>query len=200
MSYNVLIIDNFDSFTYNLYHLAGKQLQKLDQNFNITVKRNNEISVRDIENQKFNRIIISPGPGNCENIDYFGVCRMVIRDLGQTIPIFGICLGMQGIASVFGGKIDFAVNKMHGKTSNINHDNKGVLYNIPQSVEVMRYHSQVVDKNSFPDCLVITAMSQDDEEIMGLRHRDFPIEGVQFHPESYMTTGGRQMMFNFLKQ
>ncbi len=196
----VLLIDNFDSFTYNLYHLAAKQLYIFGGDSEVVVKRNSEITIDQIIHGGFNRIIISPGPGSCTDTGYFGVCSRVISEVGKFIPVLGICLGMQGIAVAFGGSVGYAQNKMHGKTSLISHVGTGIFCNLPQSLEVMRYHSQVVGCEMLPDCLEITATSLDDSEIMGLRHKVFPVQGVQFHPESYMTEGGKQMMMNFFTQ
>lgn len=196
----VLIIDNFDSFTYNLYQYVGESLQKKDSSLNFVVKvvRNNEITVQEIRKRKYNRIIISPGPGSPESHAYFGVCGEVLTNLGKEIPVLGVCLGMQGIAYCFGGKVVRAKKPMHGKTSLIKHDGKGIFAGLPQNLEVMRYHSLIADKKTLPECLEVSAVSQDSDEIMGFRHKNYPIEGIQFHPESFGTEGGKKMLENFL--
>ena len=193
----ILIIDNFDSFTYNLYQYVGELLQARKINFQLDVKRNNEISLVEIKTNKYDKIIISPGSGDASDIKYFGVCAEVLIEVGKTIPVLGVCLGMQGLAYYYGGKVIRMSEPVHGKTSLINHDGKGVFANLPQNLEVMRYHSLIVDSNNVPDCLEISAKS-DDGNIMGLRHKDYPIEGVQFHPESFATEGGKKMLSNFL--
>lgn len=223
----VLIIDNFDSFTYNLYQYVGEILQdKVGAgSFVVDVVRNNEISVDEIRNKKCDRIIISPGPGSPDDPAYFGVCGKVITEIGKEIPVLGVCLGMQGIAHFFGGKVVRAKVPMHGKTSIIKHDGKNIFIGLPQGLEVMRYHSLVVDAGSLPEVLEITATVEKGEEnsklktpadakvmagrqnskidfgdgeIMGLRHREYPIEGIQFHPESFGTEGGKKILENFL--
>lgn len=219
----VLIIDNFDSFTYNLYQYAGEILHKnlKPGNFTVDVVRNNEITIDEIRRRNYNKIIISPGPGSPDDPAYFGVCADVLMKLGKEIPVLGVCLGMQGMAHYFGGKVVRAKVPMHGKTSIIKHDGKGVFKGLPQDLEVMRYHSLVVEADSLPDVLEVTAtvenekrsnikdlpvgrqgqrskQKDDDIEIMGLRHREYPIEGIQFHPESFGTEGGKKMMENFL--
>ena len=220
-SMKVLIIDNYDSFTYNLYQFIGEVLEAQVQSgelssFDITVKRNDELDLEQIKALKADRIIISPGPGSPEDPDYFGVCAEVIRTLGQTTPLLGVCLGMQGICHVFGGKVVKAPLPMHGKISPITHNGEGVFHNIPDQLEVMRYHSLIAESESIPDCLEVTsAVGQltqadlpnlerirqgGDFEIMGVRHKEFPIQGIQFHPESFATEGGRELILNFLMQ
>lgn len=213
----VLIIDNYDSFTYNLYQYMGEILtaEKAKGNvgdFSIVVKRNNEITLDEARAMAPDRIIISPGPGSPDDKAYFGVCADVILELGKTIPLLGVCLGMQGITHVFGGKVVKAELPVHGKTSPIAHDGKGVFSNTPQGLEIMRYHSLVAEPASIPDCLQVTAevagarsseapLSEADftgAEIMGVRHREYPIEGIQFHPESFATEGGKDLLRNFL--
>ena len=195
---NILIIDNYDSFTYNLYQYTGEILLEEQITPNITVKRNDKISLFQISNGNYDRIIISPGPGDPSEAAYFGVCADVILKIGQTIPVLGVCLGMQGIGHYFGGNVIKAKNPMHGKTSSISHDGKGVFTGLPQHIEVMRYHSLVVESATLPSCLEITATSNDTHEIMGLRHKKYPIEGIQFHPESIFTDGGKRLLRNFL--
>lgn len=194
----ILIIDNYDSFTFNLYQYAGEILKDSGKVFVIDVIRNDQISLGEIKKRKYNRVIISPGPGDPSDKAYFGVCGEVITKLGKEIPILGVCLGMQGIAFYFGGRVVRAKRPMHGKTSIISHDKKGVFKELPQRLEVMRYHSLIAEKKTLPTVLEIT--SQADGEIMGLRHKEYPIEGVQFHPESFATEGGKEMLTNFLFQ
>ena len=215
----VYIIDNYDSFTYNLYQYIGEILTSEKNRgsigeFSIVVKRNNQISLDEIRQAKPDRIIISPGPGSPDNERYFGICAQVISDLGRNIPILGVCLGMQGIVHVFGGKIVKAHLPMHGKISPITHNNQGLFANIPDQLEVMRYHSLMAESESFPDCLSITALVGDipasdfdnrekilaggDFEIMGIQHKQHPIYGIQFHPESFATEGGKELIKNFL--
>lgn len=215
---NVLIIDNYDSFTFNLYQYVGEILQtELDKDEvknNVNVKRNNEVSLKDIKEQNYDRIIISPGPGSPDDPVYFGICGEVIRELGSTIPLLGVCLGMQGIAHVFGGDVVLASIPMHGKTSPIFHNELGVYQGLPQDIEIMRYHSLMVKAETLPQCLEVTAVvdnkdNQDlslearakaGDEIMGLRHKQYPIQGVQFHPESFATEGAKRLLSNFLNQ
>lgn len=205
----ILIIDNYDSFTYNLYQYVGEILLNRNINFEIIVKRNNEITVEEIKKQKFDRIIISPGPGSPDQKKYFGICKEVITTLGQNIPILGVCLGMQGIAHFFGSKVIKAQKPMHGKTSIIKHKNIDVFKDLPQNLEVMRYHSLIVNPEKLSKDLEITAFVKnkvnsnnekalENVEIMGLKHRNFPISGVQFHPESFATEGGKKILDNFL--
>lgn len=214
----VLIIDNYDSFTFNLYQYIGEILgetkNKTGQDFTITVKRNNEITISDIKAMNPDRIIISPGPGSPDDVNYFGVCGQVITEIGKTTPLLGVCLGMQGIAHFFGGKVVRANLPMHGKTSPIRHDAKGVYHNLPQNLEIMRYHSLMVEAQSLPDCLEITSVvsnpanldktlheaSLTGDEIMGVRHKTYPIQGVQYHPESFATEGAKRLLANFLLQ
>lgn len=194
----ILIIDNYDSFTYNLYQLVGEILKATEDNFVVDVFRNDQLTVDQIQKRKYNRIIISPGPGESSDKAYFGVCADVLLKVGQNIPVLGVCLGMQGMAHYFGGKVVRAKKPMHGKTSLVTHDGKGIFRTIPQHIEVMRYHSLVADKESLPKSLLITATSQDSGEIMGLRHKEFLIEGIQFHPESFATEAGNIILTNFL--
>jgi anthranilate synthase component 2 len=198
----VLIIDNYDSFTYNLYQYLGEILEDLGQIFKLDVIRNDELNLNQIKDLKYDRIVISPGPGDPSDKAYFGVCADVILELGKTIPVFGVCLGMQGICHYFGGQVIRAKLPMHGKTSKISHDGNGVFKNLPQNLEVMRYHSLVANPDNLPDNLVISAWVESDfgKEIMGLRHKQYPIEGIQFHPESFATEGGMEMLRNFINQ
>ncbi len=205
----VLIIDNYDSFTFNLFQLIGEVLQADSLRFgagpDVKVVRNDELSLREIEAYGPTHIVISPGPGAPDDPAYFGVCKDVILSLGESIPILGVCLGMQGIASAFGGNIVRDPTPMHGKMSRIRHDGEGVFSGLPQRLEVMRYHSLLADATSLPDCLEISAVVELENmeehtrpKVMGLRHREFPIEGIQFHPESFATEGSVEMIQNFL--
>ena len=197
----VLIIDNYDSFTYNLYQYVGEILELKFPTNHLDVIRNNEITVSEIEKAKYDKIIISPGPGSPVDVNYFGVCSEVIKELGLRIPVLGVCLGMQGIAHCFGGHIKRARVPMHGKTSIITHDEEGVFTGLPQNLEVMRYHSLIVEVENLPPELEISSKApagKDGFEIMGLRHKKFPIEGIQFHPESFATEGGKKMIENFI--
>lgn len=196
----ILIIDNYDSFTYNLYQYIGEILTSKDTKFTLDVVRNNVISLKEIKKRRYEKIIISPGPGDPSDPLYFGVCADVLTKLGKKIPILGVCLGMQGMAHFFGGKVIRAKQPMHGKTSIIEHDEQGVFKGLPQNLEVMRYHSLVAEKQTLPECLIVTAESKDTREIMGLRHKTYPIEGIQFHPESFATEGGKEILTNFLFQ
>ena len=199
----ILILDNYDSFTYNLYQYVGEILKEEGKPFKLEVRRNNEIAFSEIRAKRYDRIIISPGPGSPDNRAYFGVCADVLLEIGKIIPVLGVCLGMQGMAHYFGGRVIRARVPMHGKTSIITHDGKGVFAGLPQGLEVMRYHSLVVDHSKIPSNLVVTAKTiphdkKQSYEIMGLRHRHYPIEGIQFHPESFATEGGKVMLSNFL--
>ncbi len=185
----LLVIDNYDSFTYNLVQLFG------EMDVDLTVKRNDEISIDEIKKLKPDRICISPGPGRPEDA---GISPDLIRELGPRVPILGVCLGHQCIAQAFGGEVVRAERLMHGKTSQIHHQLRGVFKDLPEPLEATRYHSLIVRRESLPDSLVITAET-DDGEIMGLQHRQFPIHGVQFHPESILTTEGRKLLANFLR-
>ena len=185
----LLVIDNYDSFTYNLVQLFG------EMGVDLTVKRNDEISIDEIKKLKPDRICISPGPGRPEDA---GISPDLIRELGPRVPILGVCLGHQCIAQAFGGEVVRAERLMHGKTSQIHHQLRGVFKDLAEPLEATRYHSLIVRRESLPDSLEITAET-DDGEIMGLQHRQFPIHGVQFHPESILTTEGRKLLANFLR-
>jgi anthranilate synthase/aminodeoxychorismate synthase-like glutamine amidotransferase len=186
----LLVIDNYDSFTYNLVQLFGEM-----DDVDLVVKRNDELTLDETKNLKPDRICISPGPGRPENA---GVSSDLIRELGPKIPILGVCLGHQCIAQVFGGEVVRAERLMHGKTSEIRHQHRGVFKNLAEPLEATRYHSLIVKRESVPDSLEITAET-DEGEIMGLQHRQFPIHGVQFHPESILTIEGRKLLANFLR-
>jgi len=185
----VLVIDNIDSFVYNLVQYIG------ELGVNSTVKLNN-ISVEKIKQLNPEKIVISPGPGRPENA---GNCVKIIQKLGPKIPILGVCLGHQSIAVAFSGKVGFAKNLMHGKVSVIKHDGQGIFRSIKNPFEGTRYHSLIVEEESLPSCLEISARSIDEfEEIMAIRHKEYPIHGVQFHPESILTTEGKKIIKNFL--
>ena len=194
---NILIIDNYDSFTYNLYQLTGEILIESGYTPSVHVVRNDATSLRQIKH-KYHKIIISPGPGNPSDPHYFGICAQVITKLSPNLPILGNCLGLQGIAHYFGGQVVKAQTPMHGKTSLIKHTGQGIFKSLPQNLSVMRYHSLTVDKFSLPSCLKVTATAKDSGEIMGLRHTTYPTEGIQFHPESFGTEAGKLMLKNFL--
>lgn len=186
----ILIVDNYDSFTYNIVQLLGSLHCRL------VVKRNDEIDSGDIEKIKPDKILISPGPG--KPIDS-KVSLDAIRHFGETIPVFGVCLGHQAIAICFGGNVVTALIPMHGKTSKIRHNNSSVFRNLPQNFEAMRYHSLIVERKSLPSVLSITAESEDGT-IMGLKHKYFPITGIQFHPESVLTQKGETIIKNWLDE
>ena len=186
--------------TFNLYQLIGDILTRHASPFSVRVLRNDQITLQEIYKNGYEKIVLSPGPGNPSDPKYFGVCAQVLTEYGKTHPVLGVCLGMQGMAHYFGGRVVKAEHPMHGKTSSITHNEKGVFTGLPQHLEVMRYHSLVAEKKSLPKNLAITAVSQDTDEIMGLRHIVYPIEGVQFHPESFATEGGSVLLSNFLFQ
>jgi anthranilate synthase component 2 len=188
-----LVIDNYDSFVYNLVQYIG------ELGAEVIVFRNNQISLQQIKAQNPDRIVISPGPGNPEDEHYFGICRAILQQISPRVPTLGVCLGHQGIISTFGGKIKSAKRLMHGKTSSITHDGKGLFQDVQNPFTATRYHSLIGEKDSVPDCLEITAVSADDGEIMGVRHRMYPIEGIQFHPESILCEEGKLIIKNFLE-
>jgi len=185
----LLMIDNYDSFTYNLVQYFGELGE------DIMVFRNDKISINEIEALKPDRIVISPGPCTPKEA---GISVEVIKHFAGKLPILGVCLGHQSIGAAFGGEIVRAPRLMHGKTSEIHHDGKTIFQGLPNPFEATRYHSLLIRKESVPDCLEITAWT-DSGEIMGARHREFVIEGVQFHPESILTTAGKDLLRNFLK-
>jgi anthranilate synthase/aminodeoxychorismate synthase-like glutamine amidotransferase len=186
----LLVIDNYDSFTYNLVQYLGEMGQE------IRVVRNDEIAVGDIAGLAPSHIVISPGPCTPNEA---GISLETIRQYAGKIPIFGVCLGHQSIGQAFGGKVIRAKQVMHGKTSKIFHDEKGAFTGLPNPFEATRYHSLIVERHSLPDCLEISAKTWD-EEIMGLRHKTLAVEGVQFHPESFLTTAGKDLLRNFLQK
>jgi anthranilate synthase component 2 len=184
----LLVIDNYDSFTYNLVQYLGELGQE------VRVVRNDEIAAADIAAVAPSKIVISPGP--CTPTEA-GISLEVIRAYAGKIPILGVCLGHQSIGQAFGGKIVRAARVMHGKTSMISHDGRGVFSGLPNPFEATRYHSLLIERASLPDCLEVTANSPE-QEIMAVRHKSLPIEGVQFHPESFLTTSGKDLLRNFL--
>jgi anthranilate synthase/aminodeoxychorismate synthase-like glutamine amidotransferase len=184
----ILLIDNYDSFTYNLFHYLSIFKCK------VSVVRNDKINSEDILRNKYKKIVISPGPGNPNQA---GNCLKIVNNLYKKIPILGVCLGHQVIGQVFGGQIVRAKNLMHGKTSKIQHNNKGLFKNIQKNFIATRYHSLVVDKKNFPKDLIITAETQN-KTIMGLMHKDYNIHGFQFHPESINTKMGLKLIKNFI--
>ncbi len=184
----ILMIDNYDSFTYNLVQLIGKFTP------NIIVARNDKITIDEIVNLNPDKIVISPGPGKPEDSN---ISLNVIKELGKDIPLLGVCLGHQGIGISFGAKVTNAPELMHGKISEINHNNSGLYKNIPQRFEAGRYHSLVIDKSTLPTILEITSTTSDGI-IMGVRHKEYPIEGIQFHPESILTKEGSNLIKNWI--
>ena len=189
----VLIMDNYDSFVYNLAQYAGEIADE------VLVKRNDTVGLSNVRRLDPDRIIISPGPGNPSDRRYFGSCKDILLNLSPEVPTLGVCLGHQGIVSAFGGRIVRAKKLRHGKTSPIKHDGKRVFRGIENPFPAARYHSLVAERRTLPRSLEVTAESLDDHEIMGVRHRQFPIEGVQFHPESILTGPGKRMIENFLE-
>ena len=184
----ILMIDNYDSFTYNLVQYLG------ELGANVVVHRNDKITFKDIEQLNPEKIVISPGPCTPEKA---GISIETVRYFGGKIPLLGVCLGHQSIASAFGGEIIKAKKLMHGKTSMVTHDNKHLFKGLPNPFKATRYHSLVLNKNTIPDEFEVTATS-DDGEVMGIRHKNIFIEGVQFHPESILTTSGKDLLKNFL--
>ncbi len=184
----ILVIDNYDSFTYNLVHLVGSHTADLK------VVRNDEITVDEIRALGVDGILISPGPGRPADA---GVTEEVIRELGPTVPILGVCLGHQAIGEVYGGTVTYAPSLMHGKTSSIHHDGETIFEGAADRFMATRYHSLVVDPETLPDVLEVSARTEEGV-IMGFRHRDHPVEGIQFHPESVLTTEGPRLIANWL--
>jgi len=191
----LLMIDNYDSFTYNLVQYLG------ELGAEVVVHRNDKISIAEIEKLKPEKILISPGP--CTP-DKAGISLAVIEHFAGDLPILGVCLGHQSIGQCFGGNIVVAKHIMHGKTSMIHHNNQGVFQKLPNPFQATRYHSLVIAQDSIPDCLTITAWTKDAngdiDEIMGVKHKDYDLEGVQFHPESIMTPVGHELLRNFLNR
>jgi anthranilate synthase component 2 len=188
----ILVIDNYDSFVYNLVQLVG------ELGGEPIVYRNDELSLDMAKKLQPDRIIISPGPGTPENLRYFGTCSAILKNISPIIPTLGVCLGAQGIVHVFGGRIVRAKRLMHGKTSMIKHDGEALFKAVRNPFRATRYHSLVAEKATIPSCLKITAEALDDSEVMGVRHIVYPIEGIQFHPESILTEDGMRIIKNFL--
>lgn len=184
----LLLIDNYDSFTYNLYQYLS------ELGAEVKVVRNNKTTVEEIEGMNPEQIIISPGPSTPQQA---GVSNDVIRHFGSKLPLLGVCLGHQCVGYSYGGMVGSAAKIMHGKSSLIHHNNTGVFAEMPNPFSAIRYHSLAVERDGLPDCLEITAWT-DDGEIMGIRHRSYPVQGVQFHPESFMTEKGKELLKNFL--
>jgi len=186
---NILLLDNYDSFTYNLVHYIG------ELGAQVAVHRNDQISVSEILKMKPDGIVISPGPGNPQES---GICLDLIKEASGTIPILGVCLGHQAIGEAFGGKVIRAPKPMHGKISSIYHEGQGVFKGLPIPFNATRYHSLIVDRASLPECLEVTAVTADDGLIMGLSHKTHNTHGVQFHPESIASEYGHELIKNFL--
>ena len=186
----LLVIDNYDSFTYNLVQYLG------ELGATVEVRRNDRVTLEEIETRlRPERIVISPGPGTPDDA---GITLDVIKRFAGTIPLLGVCLGHQSIGQAFGGKVVRAPELMHGKASDVHHDGKTIFAGLGEQMRAGRYHSLIVEKESLPSCLEISARTADDI-IMGLRHRELKVEGVQFHPESILTSDGKQLLANFLK-
>ena len=184
----ILMIDNYDSFTYNLVQYLGVLGSEVE------VHRNDKITLDEIESMEPERIVISPGPGTPQSA---GITISMIERFHPKVPILGVCLGHQAIGAAFGGRVLHAARIMHGKTSEISHDSKGVFRDLPDPITATRYHSLAVERESLPSCLEVSAEAEDGE-IMGLRHRQYPVEGIQFHPESILTKEGMNILRNFL--
>lgn len=184
----LLLIDNYDSFTYNLYQYLS------ELGAEVRVARNNKITLMDVEEMGPERIVISPGPSSPQQA---GISNEVIRHFGSRVPLLGVCLGHQCIGYSYGGTVAGAAKIMHGKSSLVHHTNQGVFAGLPNPFSAIRYHSLAIKREGLPDCLEVTAWT-DDGEIMGVRHRQHPVEGVQFHPESFMTERGKEILRNFL--
>ena len=189
---NVLIIDNYDSFVYNLYQRLGELGARP------VVHRNDAISLDEIRRLDPDAIVLSPGPGHPANPRDFGVCADVVRELGSTVPTLGVCLGHQGIGTAFGARVGHATRILHGKTSLVHHDGHTLFEGLPNPMAAGRYHSLAIERDSLPPDLEVGATS-DDGEVMAVRHRRHPIEGIQFHPESILTPDGTRLLENFLR-
>lgn len=189
----VLVIDNYDSFVYNLVQYIGEFGPET------FVYRNDQVTLQQVQKLNPDRIVLSPGPGNPEDARYFGVCKGILQQVSPQVPTLGVCLGHQGIISTFGGKVVSAKRLMHGKTSQIKHDGKSLFKDVQNPFTATRYHSLAGDKGSIPACLEVTAVSVDDGEVMGVRHTEYPIEGIQFHPESILCEEGKLIIKNFLE-
>ena len=185
----ILLLDNYDSFTYNIYQLLSELGTEVE------VIRHDCITVEEIRQRGYEALVISPGPGVPKEA---GISEDAIRQLGPELPVLGICLGHQAIGEVYGGKVVRAGAIVHGKSSALHHDGRGLYEGLPQNTPVARYHSLIVERESLPDCLEV-ASELEDGTIMGLRHKEYPVEGIQFHPESILTPEGHKMLANFLK-
>jgi len=189
----VIVIDNYDSFVYNLVQYIGELGTEVD------VYRNDQVTLKQVQDLKPDRIVISPGPGNPEDEHYFGGCKGILQNLSPQIPTLGVCLGHQGIISTFGGKVVHAKRLMHGKTSRIKHDGKSIFSGVENPFTATRYHSLAGQQETIPTCLEVSAVAVEDGEIMGIRHKQYPIEGVQFHPESILCEDGKLIIKNFVE-
>ncbi len=189
----VLILDNFDSFVYNLADYVGRLGAEA------IVRRSNKITLDEVESLNPDRIIISPGPGHPSEKHYTGICEEVVRIFSEDTPVLGVCLGHQLIIHAFGGRIIRAKRIVHGKPSLISHDGRGIFRKLENPLRAGRYHSLVADEKSLPRCFEISARSIEDDEVMGIRHRSLPITSIQFHPESILTVGGIRILRNFLE-
>ncbi len=190
---NVLIIDNYDSFVYNLYQRLG------ELGANPTVVRNDAITLKEVRVLAPDALVLSPGPGHPGNARDFGVCADLLRELSPHVPTLGVCLGHQGIGAVFGGTVGHAARLLHGKTSRIRHDGRTIFEGLPNPFVAGRYHSLAIERSSIPPELEVSATAEDGE-VMAVRHTRYPIEGVQFHPESILTPDGPALLRNFLRE
>ena len=186
----LLLLDNYDSFTYNIYQLLAELGAEIE------VVRNDAATVTELSKRGYSGVVISPGPGEPKDA---GVTENLIREMKGAVPILGVCLGHQAIGEVFGGKVVRAPKIVHGKTSRIRHDGVGIYRDLPQPFDVGRYHSLILERETLPDCLAVTAETEDGI-IMGVRHKEYDVEGVQFHPESILTPEGRTLLGNFLRK
>ena len=189
----VLVIDNYDSFVYNLVQYIG------ELGGDPVVYRNDQITLKEAMKVDPEKIVISPGPGDPQNPKYFGVCSEILKDMSPKGSTLGVCLGHQGIFATYGGRVVRAGKVVHGKPSTIEHDGKGLFRSVENPFEATRYHSLVGERSSIPDCLEVSAVAKDDGEIMAIRHREHPVMGVQFHPESVLTKEGKKIIANFLE-
>ena len=186
----LLLLDNYDSFTYNIYQLLAELGAEIE------VVRNDAATVSELSKRGYDGVVISPGPGEPKDA---GVTEELIHEMKGVVPILGVCLGHQAIGEVFGGKVVRAPKIVHGKTSRIRHDGVGIYRDLPQPFDVGRYHSLILERETLPDCLAVTAETEDGI-IMGVRHKEYDVEGVQFHPESILTPEGRTLLGNFLRK
>ncbi len=189
-----LIIDNYDSFVYNIAQYLGELGVTCD------VIRNDRITLQEIKEKNYDAVIISPGPGTPEDEKYFGVCSKVIKDMGSEMPILGVCLGHQGIIDAFGGKVTNAGHVRHGKTSPVSYKESKLFAGVRNPFRATRYHSLVGDRTEIPKVLKVIATASDDNEVMAIEHKEYLIQGVQFHPESIMTEDGKKILGNFISQ